>query len=67
MVKQKEEKTKDIELISKLDALSPLKTLTRGYSITEKDNKIVNSAKDLKVGDKIDIKFVDGKKQATVL
>lgn len=67
MVKQKEEKTKYIELISKLDALSPLKTLTRGYSITEKDNKIVNSAKDLKVGDKIDIKFVDGKKQATVL
>ena len=66
-VKQKEEKTKYVELVSKLDALSPLKTLTRGFSITEKDNKIVKSAKDLKTGDKIDVRFVDGERQATVL
>lgn len=66
-VKQKEEKTKYVELVSKLDALSPLKTLTRGYSITEKDNKIVKSVKDLKAGDRIDIRFVDGERQATVL
>ena len=44
-IKQKEEKTKYIELISKLDALSPLKTLTRGYSIVETDNKIIKSSK----------------------
>lgn len=66
-VKQKEEKTKYVELVSKLDALSPLKTLTRGFSITEKDNKIVKSVKDLKAGDKIDVRFVDGERQATVL
>lgn len=66
-VKQKEEKTKYVELVSKLDALSPLKTLTRGFSITEKDNKIVKSAKDLKTGDKINVRFVDGERQATVL
>ena len=66
-IKQKEEKTKYVELVSKLDTLSPLKTLTRGFSITEKDNKIVNSSKDLNTGDKVDIRFVDGKRQATVL
>ena len=66
-VKQKEEKTKYVELVSKLDALSPLKTLTRGFSITEKDNKIVKSVKDLNSGDKIDLRFVDGERQATVL
>ena len=65
--KQKEEKTKYIELVSKLDALSPLKTLTRGYSITEKNNKIIKSAKELNAGDKIDIRFVDGKRQAEIL
>ena len=66
-VKQKEEETKYVELVSKLDALSPLKTLTRGFSITEKDNKIVKSVKDLSSGDKIDLRFVDGERQATVL
>ena len=66
-VKQKEEKTKYIELVSKLDALSPLKTLTRGYSIVEQNNKIVKSVKELNAGDKIDIRFVDGKKQVEVL
>ena len=66
-VKQKEEKTKYIELVSKLDALSPLKTLTRGYSIVEQNNKIVKSVKELNAGDKIDLRFVDGKKQVEVL
>lgn len=65
--KQKEEKTKYIELISKLDTLSPLKTLTRGYSIAEQNNKIIKSVKELNTGDKIDLRFVDGKKQAQVL
>ena len=66
-IKQKEQKTKYVELISKLDTLSPLKTLTRGYSLVEQDKKIVKSAKDLKTGDKINIRFVDGKKEAQVL
>lgn len=65
--KQKEEKTKYIELVSKLDTLSPLKTLTRGYSITEKEGKIIKSIEEIKNGDKIDIRFIDGKKQAQIL
>ena len=65
--KQKEEKTNYIELISKLDALSPLKTLTRGYSLIEQDSKIVKSSKELKTGDKINIRFVDGRREAEIL
>ena len=65
--KQKEEKTKYIELVSKLDTLSPLKTLTRGYSIVEQNNKIIKSANDIKTGDKIDIRFTDGTKKAEIL
>lgn len=65
--KQKEEKTKYIELVSKLDALSPLKTLTRGYSIIEQNGKIINSAKCLKSRDKVNLKFKDGEKSAEIL
>ena len=65
--KQKEEKTKYVELVSKLDTLSPLKTLTRGYSLVEKDGKIIKSINDVKSEDKIDIRFVDGIKEAKIL
>lgn len=44
----------------KLDALSPLKVLARGYSIVEKDKKNVNSIKDVKLGDILDIKLNSG-------
>lgn len=66
-IKQKEEQTKYIELISKLDALSPLKTLTRGYSIVETDDKIIKSSKQLSTGDKIKLRFSDGQKNAEIL
>ena len=64
--KQKEEKTKYVELISKLDTLSPLKTLTRGYSLIEKDGEIIKSVNDVKSEEKIDIRFVDGVKKAKI-
>ena len=62
IIKQKlnECKNKEIELISKLDTLSPLKTLTRGYAIAEKNGKIVKSIKTLKTNDIISLKFADG-------
>ena len=67
-LKEKQEKTKYVEIVSKLDALSPLKTLTRGYSIVENDNKkIIKSAKDLKKDDKILLKFIDGSKNAKII
>ena len=65
--KVKDAKTKSIELISKLDTLSPLKTLTRGYSITQKDGKTIKSVKELKTNDELDIRFTDGKIKTKVL
>ena len=65
-IKQEKEKNKYVELVSKLDALSPLKTLSRGYSIAEKYGKIVKSKEELKKGDKIDLRFTDGKQQAVI-
>lgn len=59
-------KTKMIELITKLDTLSPLKTLTRGYSIIQKDNRIIKSINDVKSGDEIDIRLIDGKTKAKI-
>ena len=64
---QKYKKNKYNELIAKLDALSPLKTLIRGYSIVEKEGKIIKSAKQVNKLDEISIKFIDGKIQAKVL
>ena len=63
----KEKKAYMIEWISKLDALSPLKTLSRGYSIVQKDNKIVKTVKELKHGDSIKLRLTDGEKEAKIL
>lgn len=64
--KQEKQKGRYMQLVSKLDALSPLKTLYRGYSITEKDGKIVKSKNDLQKGDIVNIRLEDGSKEATV-
>ena len=65
-VKEKN-KNKYIELVSKLDTLSPLKTLTRGYSIVEKDGKSIKSILELQKDDEISIRLNDGKKQAKII
>lgn len=65
--KVKDSKTKSIELISKLDTLSPLKTLTRGYSIVQKSGKTIKSVKELKTNDMLGIRFTDGEVKTKVL
>ena len=65
--KEQNEKQKYIKLVAKLDTLSPLKTLSRGYSIVESENKIVKSVKELKKGQNIEIRLTDGKAQAQVI
>ncbi len=55
------------KLITKLDALSPLKTLTRGYCVTEVDKKIVTKVSELKKDMEITLKFYDGTTKAKVL
>ena len=64
--KQEQEKNRYLKLVSKLDTLSPLKTLARGYTLTERQGKIIKSKKDLQKGDIVDIRFTDGKKQAII-
>jgi len=66
-LKLKEEKADFINLIAKLETLSPLNTLIRGYCITEKENKIIRSAEELKKDDEIFLNFFDGKKRAKIL
>ena len=44
----------------KLDELSPLKTLSRGYAAVEKDGAVVTSKKELKEGDRLKVTFSDG-------
>ena len=67
-MKEKEAKSEAMSLITKLDALSPLKTLTRGYCIVEhEDDKIIKSADDLKTDETIKMKFYDGTKMAKVI
>ena len=55
-----------LKLLTKLDALSPLKTMQRGYNITQKDGKVIKSAKELKIGDEVTISFYDGKRKADI-
>lgn len=54
-------------LANKLDGLSPLKTLSRGYSITTKNNKVIKSISELKKDDVINVKVQDGSCDAKVL
>lgn len=54
-------------LCSKLDALSPLKVLGRGYSITKKDGFVINRSDSLKIGDKVIIQFADGSVNAEII
>ncbi len=65
--KRQSKKEKYVKLVSKLDTLSPLKTLTRGYSIIEKDGKTVNSVKQLENGIDVDIRLIDGKTKAKII
>ena len=66
-LKLKETRTSFVKEVAKLDSLSPLKTLSRGYSIVTKgDGKIVNKVTDLNKNDEIKIRLSDGEKQAVV-
>lgn len=67
MNKLKSDKSRQMELISKLDGLSPLKTLARGYSIVQSGESVIRSSKDLKHGDEISIRFSDGNTNAKIL
>ena len=53
--------------IAKIDALSPLKILSRGYSVVyDNDDNLVSDAEKLSVGDNINIKLCKGKAKCLV-
>jgi exodeoxyribonuclease VII large subunit len=58
--KMNDEKAKIALLSSKLNALSPLNVLSRGYAIAYNDNKPIKSVSDVKKGDNIKIQVTDG-------
>lgn len=68
MLKLKEAKTSFVKETAKLDSLSPLKTLTRGYSIVTKQEsgKAIKSVDDLNSGEKVNLRLSDGQKTATI-
>lgn len=61
------QKNKYLQLISKLEPLSPLLTIKRGYAITKKEDKIITSIKQLKKNDKIELTLTDGTIDAEIL
>lgn len=58
-------KNEFVNVVNKLDALSPLKTLSRGYSVILKDDKVIKSEKDIKVGEQFSVKMSDGEIMGT--
>ena len=55
------------EQLSRLDALSPVKTLSRGFAAVKSGEKTVSSVKQLLVGDSISLQFADGGADANIL
>lgn len=55
------------ENAAKLDALSPLKVMTRGFSVAVADDKrVIRNAAQLSEGDKFTLRLVDGSAECTV-
>lgn len=63
----KNEETNYAKLVSRLDTLSPLKTLARGYCLVERDGDIVKRAQDIDSGEELELRFQDGNKKAKVI
>ncbi len=57
-----------IAAVSKLDAMSPLKVLTRGYSMAQtQQGKVIRSVHQVELGERIQISVSDGTLSATVM
>jgi exodeoxyribonuclease VII large subunit len=52
--------------VERLDALSPLSVLARGYSLTTLSQRVVMSIDDVQVGDQIEVQVSDGTINAAV-
>lgn len=62
-----DKKQRFISLAAKLDAISPLKVLVRGYAVLQKNNgTVIRSVKDLSEKEIIDISLHDGSAKAII-
>ena len=54
-------KTSYEKQVALLDSLSPLKTMSRGYSVTTNmEGKIISKKEDVNIGEDISIKLING-------
>ena len=58
--------TKFSNLINKLELLNPLSVLSKGYSVTYKDDKVIKDASKLKKNDSVTIRLYNGLFEAKV-
>lgn len=54
-------------LATKLEALSPLSSLNRGFAVAKRDNRVIKSVSEVTRGDKIEILVSDGSIRAEVI
>ena len=60
-------KQRFVAITAKLDAMSPLKVLTRGYAMIQaSDGDVVRSVKQVRAGEEITVSVADGKMTATL-
>ena len=52
---------------ARLDSLSPLKVLSRGYSLVYREEKLLSSAETLKKGDRVTMRFGNGGAEAEII
>ena len=65
---QEAQKRRFIHLTAKLDALSPLKVLARGYSVVlTEEGRVVQRAEQVSVGQQVTVKLSEGSITASVL
>ena len=61
-------KQRYIAAVSKLDAMSPLKVLTRGYAMVKKQNgEVLRSIRQVEAGERVVVTVSDGQLSATVM
>ncbi len=54
-------------LCSRLEALSPLKVLGRGYSIIKKDENIITDVNELSIGNSVSLQLANGSAKAEII
>lgn len=59
-------KQRFVRLTTGLDAMSPLKVLSRGYTLVKTDHGVLKSIRDARVGETIAVQLADGNLRASV-